>query len=63
MAKQTNRNAGSAGTKQSARKKSEGKSVSEKIINEALEEIYASVAAEQKKAPAPCGGREPVTQE
>ena len=52
MAKQTNRNAGSAGTKQSARKKSEGKSVSEKIINEALEEIYASVAAEQKKAPA-----------
>ncbi len=52
MAKQTNRNAGSAGTKQSARKKSEGKSISEKIINEALEEIYASVAAEQKKAPA-----------
>ncbi len=52
MAKQTNRNAGAAGTKQSARKKSESKSINEKIINEALEEIYASVAAEQKKAPA-----------
>ncbi|MBQ2806788.1 MAG: RNase J family beta-CASP ribonuclease [Clostridia bacterium] len=49
MAKQTNRNAGGAASKQSARKKSENKSVSEKIINEALEEIYASVAAEQKK--------------
>lgn len=52
MAKQTNRNAGGAASKQSARKKSEGKSVSEKIINEALEEIYASVAAEQKKTTA-----------
>ncbi|MBQ7378082.1 MAG: RNase J family beta-CASP ribonuclease [Clostridia bacterium] len=51
MAKQTNRNAGSAGKKQSARKKSENKSISEKIINEALEEIYASVEAEQKKKP------------
>lgn len=53
MAKQTNRSAGSAGKKQSARKKSESKSVNEKIINAALEEIYASVEAEQKKTPAP----------
>ena len=52
MAKQTNRNTGSSGSKQSARKKSEQKSINEKIINEALEEIYASVAAEQKKTPA-----------
>ena len=52
MAKQTNRNAGGAGKKQSSRKKSESKSVNEKIINAALEEIYASVEAEQKKKPA-----------
>ncbi|MBE6698364.1 MAG: RNase J family beta-CASP ribonuclease [Ruminococcaceae bacterium] len=51
MAKQTNRNAG-VGKKQSARKKNESKSVNEKIINAALEEIYASVEAEQKKKPA-----------
>ncbi len=51
MAKQTNRNTGGAEKKQSARKKSENKSISEKIINEALEEIYASVEAEQKKKP------------
>ena len=53
MAKQTSRNAGGAGKKQSSRKKSESKSVNEKIINAALEEIYASVEAEQKKTPAP----------
>ncbi len=52
MAKQTNRNGGGAPAKQSSRKKSESKkSVNEKIINAALEEIYASVEAEQKKAP------------
>ena len=51
MAKQTNRNAGGAGKKQSARKKGESKSISEKIINDALDEIYASVEAEQKKKP------------
>ena len=50
MAKQTNRGGGNA-AKHSSRKKSESKSVNEKIINAALEEIYASVEAEQKKAP------------
>ena len=51
MAKQSNRG-GSAAKKQSSRKRSESKNVSEKIINAALEEIYASVEAEQKKLPA-----------
>ena len=50
MAKQTNR--GGTSAKQSNRKKSESKSMQDKIINAALEEIYASVEAEQKKAPA-----------
>ncbi len=50
MAKQTNRNGG-APTKRSAGKKSESKSMQEKIIHAALEEIYASVEAEQKNAP------------
>ena len=50
MAKQANRNGG-ASTKQSSRKKSETKSMQDKIINAALEEIYASVEAEQKKTP------------
>lgn len=49
MAKQTGR--GGATAKQSNRKKSESKSMQDKIINAALEEIYASVEAEQKKAP------------
>ena len=47
MAKQTGR--GGATAKQSNRKKSESKSMQDKIINAALEEIYASVEAEQKK--------------
>ena len=51
MAKQTNRGGG-ATAKQSGRKKSESKSMQDKIINAALEEIYASVEAEQKKTPA-----------
>ena len=51
MAKQTNRNGSGASAKQSARKKSESKSMQDKIINAALEEIYASVEAEQRKAP------------
>ena len=51
MAKQTNRGGG-ATAKQSGRKKSESKSMQDKIISAALEEIYASVEAEQKKTPA-----------
>jgi ribonuclease J len=50
MAKQTGR--GGATAKQSNRKKSESKSMQDKIINAALEEIYASVEAEQKKTSA-----------
>ena len=63
MAKQSNRG-GAAAKKQSNRKKSESKSVSEKIINAALEEIYASVEAEQKeqKQPAPKTTRQKNTE-
>ena len=50
MAKQTSR--GGAAAKQSNRKKSESKSMQDKIISAALDEIYASVEAEQKKTPA-----------
>ena len=50
MAKQTGR--GGATAKQSNRKKSESKSMQDKIINAALDEIYASVEAEQKKTSA-----------